>query len=698
MPSDLISRLETLDAQLKRSTDEWSVREREREKLESRLKVAVVGLNDLPSDAEPEQRREAEQSLHRLQKQLAAAHQDASLARQVQLSIQKQRKDIRAQIDLAIADTGSGSAREAAPASQAGSFDSDALLSERAEPSRAPDVVRADSVAPRGAPVPAERVSSHSDDPATVDELARRPFAEVIAARIEEVAGIAGEARIRPIDALAVHLHGPWGAGKSSVLNFLRDHLQNPERPLEKRWVVVEFNAWQQQRLQPPWWTLIKEVYLQSTRQIGLVKAMALRVRWLAWRAYADWLPASAAVILILAAAYLGSGAIDQARTQGSAIAASGAATAAPPSPLEGVAKGLDTWLKVLLALLSAAGAVAAVSRTLVFGSGRAAQAYVDLKSDPLRPIVNLFGRLICAIERPVIVMIDDLDRCESKFVVDLLEGLQTLFRSAPVTYVVAADRKWITASFECKYADFSGAVGETGRPMGYLFLEKLFQISTSVPRLTSFLQSKYFERLLFGNLGNAASREATRKSKEADAMKAVEGSFTKEALEAKIGLAAGDIEGEQAIRAAAAKQITTPDALAVAEHRLQRFSAMLEQNPRSMKRLVNAYGMSQAVHFLEGRSVSPEALARWTILEQRWPILAEYLTGAPKKISEFSNIDAQVASSLPEALASLAGHEQIVAVLGSVERGDVGALNEASVRELTGQAAAQVTSFGSQA
>ena len=62
------------------------------------------------------------------------------------------------------------------------------------------------------------------------------------------------------------------------------------------------------------------------------------------------------------------------------------------------------------------------------------------------------------------------------------------------------------------------------------------------------------------------------------------------------------------------------------AEHRLQPLAHLLEPNPRSMKRLVNAYGLNQARVFLEGRKVEVEALARWTIVELRWPILADYL------------------------------------------------------------------------
>lgn len=50
-----------------------------------------------------------------------------------------------------------------------------------------------------------------------------------------------------------VRLHGPWGAGKSSVLNLLRQQLQlgrtppganqEQENATELHWIVVDFNG-----------------------------------------------------------------------------------------------------------------------------------------------------------------------------------------------------------------------------------------------------------------------------------------------------------------------------------------------------------------------------------------------------------------------------------------------------------------------
>jgi hypothetical protein len=523
--------------------------------------------------------------------------------------------------------------------------------------------------------LPIESVTIHADNPATVDELGRRPFAEVIAARIEEVWNASRAKEAGGGDdsgrAFMVHLHGPWGAGKTSVLNFLRAHLQDADRPSAQPWVVVEFNAWQQQRIRPPWWTLIQEIYAQSAQQLGLAQSVLLRACWFVWRARADWIPTLTAVGLILAAVLLMAGKPDLSATESN-----------------GLAKTVELGLKILTATFAAGAVVVTFSRSLVFGSARAAQMYTDLRSDPLRPIVGLFQKLVKAIRRPVVVFVDDLDRCEHQYVIELLEGIQTLFRAAPVTYVVAADRKWICTSFEQAYETFGYTIGEPGRPLGYLFLDKMFQVSASIPRLSPETQRRYWQGLLRAAAStDPKALEKTRKQAEAEAQEKVKDAHTQEELDAKIAEVRHDPVQEQAMRAAAAKQITSGEAQRQTEHRLQRFADLLEPNPRAMKRLVNAYGLHQATHFLEDRRVSPEALARWTIIELRWPLLADVLAARPQSVVDMANGQAPVAGSFPHDIEGLFSDEAVRSVLVGDRAGGAAALDEPSIRQIIGLA-----------
>ena len=465
---------------------------------------------------------------------------------------------------------------------------------------------------------PTDRYRIQTDDPARIDALERAPFAAVLAARIVEVRKGYATLSAEQQRAFMVHLHGPWGSGKSSMLALIQAELEKRERDGEPS-LVVWFNAWKHQRLRPPWWALLNTIYEAAVRKCYVIgdktelnaERRKLQLLWWRWRLRTDWVP-----ILLIAALV---GAITYALLHGMALG------------------GLDEPLKIVGALLTAGAGIYTYARLMVFGSGKAAQTYADLTIDRYGPVVRLFNRLVTRIRPPLVVFVDDLDRCDSDYVVELLERIQTLFRDAPVTYVIAADRKWICSSFEKRYGDFAGSIGEPGRPLGYLFLDKMFQISAGLPRLTPQIQARYLAELL--SEGEPAPT-APDPVIAAAAKRRVEGITDEAAMEQVIAETKGASVAEQrAVRAAAALQITSAESARATEHRLQKFADLLEPNPRSMKRLVNAVGLAQARGILEGRTTSPETRARWVMLMLRWPILAEFIAEEPERIRHWMRL-----------------------------------------------------------
>jgi len=402
------------------------------------------------------------------------------------------------------------------------------------------------------------------------------------------------------------HIHGPWGSGKSSALNFLRQELESGDKP----WLVVDFNAWKHNRIRPPWWSLISAVYETALKAPEIRNNGRLRRIWWSWRLRADWGPVALVFVLI-------------------AIGAIGALNTA------------DATVKLVSGLITAGAAIFAGMRVLSFGSAKAAAAYAELKTDPYRPVIRFYCQMIEAIGRPVAIFIDDLDRCEGSYVVELIEGIQTLLRTEPVTYVIAAERKWICSAFEKRYSDFSGPIGEPARPLGYLFLDKLFQISAALPGLSPQMRKGYWAALL----------DATPDAPDApilserEAAQRVEGQGSIETLN-RIIAAAPEAQKPQ-LRAAAAVEISHSRSAEAIEHSLQPFADLLEANPRAMKRLVNAVGMAQARAFLEAREVSLDTLARWTLLELRWPLFADHVA---------ANIDAIECARNPVGVSDLPG------------------------------------------
>ena len=437
------------------------------------------------------------------------------------------------------------------------------------------------------------------------------------------------------------------------------------------------FNAWKQQRMRPPWWALMNAIYRGAVaRCAGKGDGRPLRRErfrlwktWWLWRWKAEMFP-------ILLVALLGAGLM---------YALLGTQTRSL----------IETVAKVGVVAAAALASVYAYSRTMIFGSQKAVQTYADLTTDPYRRIVEQFNRLVDEIEPPLVVFIDDLDRCDSAYVVELLEGIQTLFRHAPVTYVVAADRKWICSSFEKKYADFSVTIGEPCRPLGYLFLDKLFQISAEMPRLTREVQASYLAALLREEspaataLSPALIAEAEEKvsgiSNEADLQKLI----AEEEIQAEPGDTPREgLDRQRALRHAAALQITSAEAAVETEHRLQKLSHLLEPNPRSMKRLVNAVGMAQARGILEGRTAEPETRARWAMLSLRWPILADFIAEYPEAVAHWQVPAGGKAGppkspepGWPAAVQALHGDRSVMGVVGG--EGDEGALTPDSLGAL---------------
>ncbi len=523
---------------------------------------------------------------------------------------------------------------------------------------------------PKTTPPPVETAPFQSDQPATQDLLNRRAVAETLGTIVDEVwnkrreaekkekgkPGACGAARDRTF---IVHLHGRWGSGKTSILNFLCEVLlsgkiakpepkdlqvardrtsisrlckfwgsektsilnfiskdlfsgkssqqapNNPrlDRAPEPPWVIVDYNAWRNQGLGPAWWTLMDTVYREAAAQLGgwsKDDGQRVLLRHNLWRFGARWLE-YVGVLAVAAAVVF---AVFQFNT--------GA---------DWLVKAKNTG--VVVAVL--AGVIALLNR-LSIGTARTAKQYMELTRDPMTPLIGRYSALIEDIGRPVAVFIDDLDRCDAKFVVELLQNIQTMFRSAPVLYVVAADRGWICTSYEQVYQPYCEPIAEPGHSLGHMFLEKIFQLSIEVPALSPDQRKTFWNRLLeTKDKVTPPDREAI----DAEVTERLKDAKTEQEVidivddEAKLSPERGAIAGARAFQRMQSKELVSER-----EHFLAGYVELLDANPRAMKRLLNAYGFRRGFDIQSPDRSDPDALVRWTILENRWPVLADHLAG----------------------------------------------------------------------
>ena len=527
---------------------------------------------------------------------------------------------------------------------------------------------------------PTERtdVKPKSDEPTAEDELGRRPFAESLVDKINEVRE-AGQK-----DGFAVHLHAPWGAGKTSILLMMQDYMKRSAKiePKHKNWVVVNFNAWEHERRNPPWWPLMEALerdcsaylaeeagirpdgciwqkifdffktvkqnfsctfrlsrrFAKQSRircegtwwQKAFVWLYAFRLpfvrhpvgrwklykdRWYWWRAWKDWLPYLGALVMFLLLACL---IIFDSEQSGF----------------------ISTISKIITGLSAAVLTFVATTQSMVFGSKENANYYFQLSNDPLGRIHNLFNKLIDGVDRPVCIFIDDLDRCHANFVVDLLEGIQSSFRHEKVTYVVAADKGWIRSSFENRYDSFKTHVGDAAQPIGYLFLEKIFQMSTPIPGMAAYVKQDYFKHLLDDKTTEGKEKEpvddyherveSAQRQLEVDLPEGAPVEILKQFIE----------KDPTPENKAAGVRILNKSVKAEQEskHFLIDFKDILTGNPREMKRILNAFEMRRTLWMVESSNVSLENVFRWTIIEQSYPALADLLSDRPDLVEHFHN------------------------------------------------------------
>ena len=88
----------------------------------------------------------------------------------------------------------------------------------------------------------------------------------------------------------------------------------------------------------------------------------------------------------------------------------------------------------------------------------------------------------------------------------------------------------------------------------------------------------------------------------------------------------------------------------------------MIEPNPRSIKRLLNAYGFKVSYELLSGQTTDPDAMIRWTIIEMRWPRLADCLAKNPDWIEQFDS-PSRLMTDIPEDLVPLFKSHQLKAI-----------------------------------
>jgi hypothetical protein len=470
-----------------------------------------------------------------------------------------------------------------------------------------------------------DKIPFHLDLVDDVDRLNREPIAKSLTRLLNNQifkTKINNEGEEKSNFAFMVHLQGAWGDGKSTFLNLIEKNLDSKEN----KWIVIHFNAWQNQHITPPWWPFLDQIYRQAFRKIPWYKKPYLWIkerlrRLIKYRGFSRF------IIILLVIIFSVSILIFQEQVF-HFLMQLGLFTNTENEA------SLKTVFDTIVAISSVIGLfytlASFLSKPFFVSSPEAAKTFLEKAADPMQKIKNHFQSLIKDIDTcgfKTAIFIDDLDRCNDKFTVELLEGIQTLFRDKQVLYVVAGDKHWISTCFENHYQNYNAVVKEPTQKLGYLFLEKAFQLTLRLPNVSGDIKKGYWEYILQINPNKESKVESINPERKASIIQEIQKEYK-----------TADYSSPSVVKEFKEKyDLNEEDATDITleildkdnqdvHHVLQEHFDLLDTNPRGIKRLANQYNIYRNILIAEGKSFNRDKLFRWIILQNKYPVFTDWI------------------------------------------------------------------------
>jgi hypothetical protein len=308
---------------------------------------------------------------------------------------------------------------------------------------------------------------------------------------------------------LTVGVFGEWGTGKTCFLRLVEKGLQQNEIP------SVWFNAWRYGNEEHVWVALLQRVIDQLKGSGGFIRRTIVRVKLAMLQA--DFgggvrhllsrtasfiirllLLVAAIVFAITAnsreiAAVLGivwSDPVVWERTI-KALALVAAFFATKPSELIGVLRGVSSGIDL--------------SRYFEGVSYRDRVAFLDQLMPFFRSVVRVSGG-----GKPVVVLIDDLDRCLPDKAVQILEAIALFLEVEGCVFILAVDHRMVEGAIGIRYKDLAEKI--PGIRIGEGYFDKIVQLPIGIPPLAD----EQFERFITTLIADEDLRRCIHILKEA--------------------------------------------------------------------------------------------------------------------------------------------------------------------------------------
>jgi len=459
-----------------------------------------------------------------------------------------------------------------------------------------------------------------ADTPSKVDLLGFSDYAEALADFISN------ERTEKP---LTIGIDAAWGMGKTTLMHMVEDRLARQHKGKHKRsFLTVWFNAWKYDQEESLWAALALEILAQVRTQFNWwqracfwLKLSYRRLdRALIWRSVLKLL-AGVFIIYLLGAIVFG---------------------------IVAIWLGTDVFWKYagtvgILGLIAAIYAAGKDIYDRLAGPFDLKLADYVRKPDYKERVGFLaqfdedFKRVIDVVTEggkwPLVVFIDDLDRCAPPKPAEIIEAINILLDAQHCVFVVGMDARAVAGSIEAKYQDLcdylGGADDPGGLTLGQRFLEKIVQISFRIPRVDPKVVESFIDanlNILHDTLPEHPPKTAVMEAEQLIKAEQRAGKSLDEAVQA-VQTSRLDIPQSALTEAREEVFAQSFDDCDEVRRAIHEAAPYLGFNPRKIKRFINNFRLQALIAnrrgLLRPDAIRLDLLAKCLIVTMRWPDFA---------------------------------------------------------------------------
>lgn len=280
-----------------------------------------------------------------------------------------------------------------------------------------------------------------TDNASKIDMLFYKPYADIVS---ETAIGTDEEP-------LTVGIFGLWGAGKSTLLNLIGKNYEG-----NKDAIYVSINAWMFENYEDAKTAIMEDLL----RELKDNEKIPIKIR-------------KSFVSLIKKIDFLKVG------TKAAATAAPVIASFVTGNPLPLVLNLPNEAKEIETAIKSVSDSVRGIKDDYLKDD----ETVDDSVVNNIRNFRNEFEKTLESEEiNRVVVLIDDLDRCQPERIIETLEAIKLFLSVKKTTFIIAADENVIQYAIKKKYPNIDGFNIELDKE----YIEKMIQVPIQIPELST--------------------------------------------------------------------------------------------------------------------------------------------------------------------------------------------------------------------